>query len=78
MWLAVQGDNLWGLGIRSLSKLLGVLVRVSIAVKRHQDHSNSYKGKHLTGAGLQFRGLVNYHHDRKHGGVRETRCWRQN
>ena len=26
-----------------------VLVRVSIAVKRHHDHSNSYKGKHLIG-----------------------------
>ena len=46
-----------------------VLVRVSIAVKRHHDHSNSYKGKHLTGAGLQFRDLVNYHHGRKHSGV---------
>ena len=25
--------------------------------------------KHLIGAGLQFRGLVHYHHDRKHGSV---------
>ena len=40
-----------------------------IAVKRHHDHDNSYKGKHLIGAGLQFRGLVYYHHGRKHGGV---------
>jgi hypothetical protein len=39
----------------------------SIAAKRH--HGNSYKGKHLIGAGLQFRGLVYYHHGRKHGGV---------
>ena len=29
-----------------------VLVRVSIAVKRHHDYSNSYKGKYLIGAGL--------------------------
>ena len=29
-----------------------VLVRVSIAVKRHHDRSNSYKGEHLIGAGL--------------------------
>ena len=26
---------------------MAVLVRVSIAVKRHHDHDNSYKGKHL-------------------------------
>jgi hypothetical protein len=33
-----------------------VLVRVSIAVKRHHDHGNSYKKKkHLVGAGLQFQ-----------------------
>ena len=36
--------------------------RVSIVVKRHQDRSNSHKGKHLIGAGLQYRGLVHYHH----------------
>jgi hypothetical protein len=24
-------------------------------VKRHHDHDNSYKGKHLIGAGLQFQ-----------------------
>ena len=47
----------------------GVLVRVSTAVKRHHDHGNSYKGKHFIGAGLQFRGLVHYHHGRKHGGM---------
>ena len=28
-------------------------LRVSIAVKRHHDHGNSYKGKHFTGASLQ-------------------------
>jgi hypothetical protein len=27
-------------------------LRISIAVKRCHDHSNSYKRKHLTGAGL--------------------------
>ena len=42
---------------------------VSIAVKRHHEHGNSYKGKHLIGAGLQFRGLVHYHHGRKRGSV---------
>ena len=40
-----------------------------IAVKTHHDHGNSYKGKHFTGAGLQFRGLVYYHYGRKHGGM---------
>jgi hypothetical protein len=36
---------------------------VSIAVKRHYDDSSS----HLIGAGLQFRGLVYYHHGKKLG-----------
>ena len=43
-------------------------LRVSIAVKRHHDYSNSYKMKHVTVvAHLQFRGLVQYHHGRKQG-----------
>ena len=46
--------------------MLGVYLRVSIALKRHHDHGNSYKGSHFIGAGLQFRGLV-HHHGRKHG-----------
>jgi hypothetical protein len=32
-----------------------MLVWVSIAVKRHHDQGNSYKGKHLIGAGLHFK-----------------------
>jgi hypothetical protein len=44
-----------------------IWLRVSVAVKRHHHHGNSYKGKHLIGAGLQFRGLVHYHHGGKHG-----------
>jgi hypothetical protein len=44
-----------------------VLVQVSIAVKIPHDHDNSYTGKHLIDAGLQFRGLVHYPHGRKHG-----------
>ena len=44
-----------------------VLVRVSIAVKKCHDHSNSYKGKHLTKAvAYGFRGLVHYLHGREH------------
>jgi hypothetical protein len=34
------------------------LVRVPIAVMRLSDHSKSYKGKCLIGAGLEFKGLV--------------------
>ena len=39
----------------------------SIAVNRHHDHGNFYKGKHLIGAGLQVQSIVNYHHGRKRG-----------
>lgn len=38
------------------------LSEASVAVKGHSDHDNSYKGKHLIGSGLQFKGLVHYHH----------------
>ena len=38
-------------------------------MKKHHDHGNSYKGKHLIGAGLQFRDLVHYHHGGKHGSM---------
>lgn len=43
-----------------------VLARVSIAAKRYHDHINSFKGKHLIEAGLQFRGVVHFHHGWKH------------
>ena len=42
--------------------LLSHPVRVSIAVKRHPGHGESYKGKHFLRAGLQFRGSVHLHH----------------
>jgi hypothetical protein len=38
-----------------LRKILNVLVSISIAVKRHHDHSYSYKGKYLIVAGLKFQ-----------------------
>jgi len=53
---------------RAVSANSPALVRFSVAMKRHHNHSNSYKGKHLIGAGLQFRGLVCYCHGRKHVG----------
>lgn len=46
-----------------------VLVGVSPVVKRYHGHSNSYKRIHLVRAGLQFTGLVHYHHGGKHGGM---------
>jgi hypothetical protein len=46
---------------------VAVIVTVSISVKRHGDHRNSFKGKHLIGAGLKFINLVHCHHGRKHG-----------
>ena len=46
-----------------------VLVRVSDAVKRYHDYRNSVKGQYLIEAGVQFRGLVHYHHGGRHGSV---------
>lgn len=31
-------------------------------MKRHNDHSNSFKGKYLMEVGLQFKGLGNHYH----------------
>jgi hypothetical protein len=41
----------WGLAVVAISICLSL---GSIAVKRHHDQGNSYKGRHLTGASLQF------------------------
>ena len=49
---------------------LAVLDRVSIAVKRHHDQGNSYKGQH-------FRGSVHYHHGGNMVASRQTQCWRR-
>jgi hypothetical protein len=38
-------------------------------MKRHCNHSNSYKQKHVIGNGLKFRGLVYYCHGGEHGSV---------
>jgi hypothetical protein len=46
-----------------------VCLRVSIAVKRHHDQGDLYKGQHLIGAGLLFRGLVHYSHGGKPGSM---------
>ena len=34
-----------------------VLVRISIAVKTHHDHSKPYNGKHFSGASLQVQSM---------------------
>lgn len=38
------------------------LVRVCVSAKNHNGHGNSYEGKVLTGAGLQFSGFVHYNY----------------
>jgi hypothetical protein len=44
-------------------------VLVGVLLLLRDNHGNSYKGKHLTGVGLQFRVLAHYHRGRKHGGM---------
>lgn len=40
---------------------------VSIAMKKHHDHGNAYRGNHLIGVCLQFGDFVHHCHIRKHG-----------
>ena len=68
--------ELWIFSLQQKPKEVGfnigegiALVKVSLALKRHHDRWNSYKGKHSIGDGLQFRGLIHCHHSRKHGGM---------
>lgn len=51
----------------NLVSVLSVLVRVSMAEKRHYDYGNPYTGKFLIGVALQFRGLTCHHHGGKYG-----------
>ena len=44
-----------------------------ITVKRHHGYDNSFKGKHLIRAGLQFRGVVHYYHGGKQGDMQGDR-----
>jgi hypothetical protein len=46
-----------------------VSLRVSIAVKRHRDQGNSYKGKHLTGAVLQVQRFSKLSSRREHDSI---------
>lgn len=45
-------------------------VRVSVAVKRRDDHGKSYKGKYLVGLAYSSRGLVHCHYGGKCGSVK--------
>ena len=63
--------RIWAYITHHVSCVSSVLVRVSTAMKKHFDHSNSYKKKHLIGTGLEFRGVVHYTHGRKHGSMQE-------
>ena len=45
-----------------------ILLTIFIAVKRHHDHSNSYK-ENIWGGSLEFRGLVHHHNGVKHGSI---------
>lgn len=49
--------------------MVSVLARGSIAVNRHHDHNNSYKGTHLIGAGSQVQRSSPLSSCRKHGGT---------
>ena len=50
--------------------LFYVLVRVFTAVNRHHDQDKSYKGQHLTGAGLQVLRFCPLSSGQKHGSFR--------
>lgn len=50
MWVMKFKEHEWIL-------IKALLVCISFAVKGHHNHGNSYKRKHLIGAGLQFREL---------------------
>jgi hypothetical protein len=58
-------------GLHQTKNLYTVLVRVSSAGKRHHDYSNSYKGKHLIRAGLQFQRFSPLSSCKKHGNMQE-------
>lgn len=40
-------------------------------VKKHHDHENSYKGRHVIGAGLQFR-CLGHSYGVRHGGTAQA------
>jgi hypothetical protein len=52
-----------------------VLVLVSIAVNRHHDQGNSYKGQHLFGAGLQVQKFSPLLSRQEHGSIQASIAW---
>jgi hypothetical protein len=49
--------------------IVGVLVRVSIVVKRSFDQGKTYKGQHLIGASLQVQRFSVLSSNQKHGSI---------
>jgi hypothetical protein len=54
-----------------------VLVRVSIAVERHHDQRNFYKGQHLIGAGLQVQRVSPLSSRWEHGSIQAGMVWEE-
>ena len=54
-WQLRQKDQMLCCFVLFCFVLMCVIVRVPIALKRHQDQGNSYKGQHLIGAGLHVQ-----------------------
>lgn len=46
---------------RAVEEFVTCCPRVSIAAKRHSDHSNSHKGRHFIGIGSQFQRLSRFY-----------------
>ena len=69
-WIArMLQTRLWMTTTCSGFKKDVVFIRISIAMKRHHDHKNSYDEKHFIGAGFQSKGYVHHCHGRKHGSM---------
>jgi hypothetical protein len=57
-----HGNRRWQINLCLRVSLLRMIILI-------HDNSDSYKCQHLIGAGLQFRGLVHYHHRGKYGRI---------
>jgi hypothetical protein len=58
-------------------RLLSALVRVSIALKRHHDHRNSYKRKHFIDVNLVSEVWFSIFMAGSMTACRQIRCWRR-
>lgn len=69
----LKNHNIFCLTV-SYAYIPGVLFRICNSVKKHNAHSNSYKGKHFIGTYVQFRGLIHSRHAM--AAHQKTWCWR--